>query len=75
MKRSGVIQEHEVRAGLSAQKGLALLQQPAPWAGLVLSQALRLASAPLLLLSAAEAVQMLLPWCEVGCYAEGYWAN
>lgn len=60
MKRSGVIQEHEVRAGLSAQKGLALLH-PALWAGPVLSQALSLASAPLLLLSAAEAVQMLLP--------------
>ncbi len=61
MKRSGVMQKHEVRAGLSAQKGLALLQHPAPWAGPVWSLALSLASAPLLLLSAAEAVQKLLP--------------
>lgn len=49
MKRSSVTQEREVRAGLFAQKGLALLQQPAAWAGPVLSQALSLASAPLFL--------------------------
>ena len=69
------MQKHEARALLSAQKSLALLQHPVPWAGPVLNQALSLASAPLLLLSAAEAVQKLPRLCEVGCYAEGYWAN